>query len=681
MRTKKQFSFILFACLFSLSVMAQDVVEPYLHLDTRMWIEPAEALNSKNLESSPVLYENGLVFVFARERSKLLDPKIGMPFFELMYSDIGPDGTPRRAVSFSPNVRSRYHEGPAAFTNDFSEIFFTRSNAKNGEGVVDANRKINLKIFSAKKGLEDWEKIKELPFCRDEYSVCHPTLSSDGNRLVFSSNLPGGVGGMDLYMIERINGEWQIPINLGEEINTEDNEIFPVWHESGTLFFSSDGHPGFGGLDIFAAKEEGSKFVRLTALPKPINSRNDDLGFTLDATGKYGLFASSRKGGKGKDDIYIFRSDESIFDIPAPVVAEDVELFVTDRQTDEGLNGAYVWLFEVGPAGPIGIDSLYETKLIRNKDVEGEITLRMRRVTKLKDIEPHFIADENGIIVTQLLPTKEYLALATSDGYVTEEVLLKRPIGSFNGMHSIRLDAVPVEAPPEPDCVIVQGRVMSGVTNQPLANALIELSSSCGEAPKLIRSDADGRYQFCLSHKCTFDGVVSLDGYLTHSYTFQPSLDDNPLWSVYLDEAIEDLPTLTEPIREGVVIVLENIYYDFNKSAIQSGAARELDALAGIMRKYPSMTIELSAHTDARGKEEYNLELSEKRAFSAKDYLVARGVDGRRIQTKAMGESQIRNHCVNGVQCTDEEHRYNRRSEVKVLTIDQEVQIRYGGGN
>jgi outer membrane protein OmpA-like peptidoglycan-associated protein len=134
-----------------------------------------------------------------------------------------------------------------------------------------------------------------------------------------------------------------------------------------------------------------------------------------------------------------------------------------------------------------------------------------------------------------------------------------------------------------------------------------------------------------------------------------------------------------EPIRKGTVIVLENIYYDFNKSAIRRGAARELDGLLRLMDQYKSMVIRLGSHTDCRGSDEYNLKLSEKRAESAKQYLVDRGIEAERVKTIGYGETQPRNRCDcrTNVDCTEAEHQYNRRTEVRIISIDEQVTVDY----
>ena len=137
--------------------------------------------------------------------------------------------------------------------------------------------------------------------------------------------------------------------------------------------------------------------------------------------------------------------------------------------------------------------------------------------------------------------------------------------------------------------------------------------------------------------------------------------------------------TSTTPtgLTSGSVIVLENIYYDFNKSYIRTGAARELDELLALMRQHPSMKIELGSHTDARGSNQYNQRLSDRRAASAKEYLVSRGIAGSRIAALGFGEGNLRNKCSDGVNCSEEEHQYNRRTEVRVTAIDTPLDVRY----
>jgi hypothetical protein len=200
-------------------------------------IKNAETVNSPYLEFSPVFYQNGIVYVTSRQKGGAVDEKIGETFFELYYSELDGNRNPIKAQDFSINVNSQVHEGPVSFNRKGDVLYFTRNNMKNGVRKADSKGVTRLKIYEAQKGEFDWENVTELPFNSDEYSTCHPALSADGRRLYFTSDMPGGYGGFDLYFVERRGDDWSRPINLGGSINTDKNEVFPFMHESGVLFF------------------------------------------------------------------------------------------------------------------------------------------------------------------------------------------------------------------------------------------------------------------------------------------------------------------------------------------------------------------------------------------------------------------------------------------------------------
>src|SRR5690606_7020303 len=254
------------------------------------------------------------VYVMAREKMRFLDPTTGRAYFDLMYTDLGADGRGTKPVNFSSNIRTQYHEGSCAFSADSREIYFTQSNVSGGKGVSDGKGSVQLQIFRGVRGPDDWEQIAPLSFCSDTYSVAHPAISADGRFLVFSSNMPGGVGGMDLYLTTREGDDWSEPVNLGPGINTRGHDVFPVWHPAGFLFFSSDGREGLGGLDLYVARATFEGMVdRVQHLPEPFNGKRDDLGLILNREGTSGYFASSRKPSKGKDDLYGWTSTSSVF--------------------------------------------------------------------------------------------------------------------------------------------------------------------------------------------------------------------------------------------------------------------------------------------------------------------------------------------------------------------------------
>ena len=193
----------------------------------------ASNINTEGMEFSPVLYGNGIVYV-SRRKNGPIDENTGQTFYELFYAELDPNGQPVKGQNFSVEINSHLHEGPVSFNRQGNQIFFTRSNQRLGLSKADKKGRVRLKIYKADKGYFDWENIEELPFNDNSFSCLHPALSADGKRLFFASDKPGGFGGMDIYFVEKTSRGWSAPINLGPEINTPKNEVFPLfsrkWH-------------------------------------------------------------------------------------------------------------------------------------------------------------------------------------------------------------------------------------------------------------------------------------------------------------------------------------------------------------------------------------------------------------------------------------------------------------------
>jgi outer membrane protein OmpA-like peptidoglycan-associated protein/LysM repeat protein len=212
---------------------------------------------------------------------------------------------------FSNHLNSIYHESSTTFTSDGKTIYFTRNNFNKGRFKTDRKGINNLKIYKAEFIKDKWVNITELPFCSDDYSVGHPSLSKDEKQLFFTSDMPGGIGETDIYVVEINNdGTFGSPENLGTTINTEGREMFPFVSKDNTLYFSSDGHFGIGSLDIFASKIVDKEFEEPVNLKAPINSKLDDFSFSINPKIKKGYLSSNREGGAGDDDIYVFEELE-----------------------------------------------------------------------------------------------------------------------------------------------------------------------------------------------------------------------------------------------------------------------------------------------------------------------------------------------------------------------------------
>ncbi len=244
-------------------------------------------------------------------------------------------------VPLEGDVNTKYHESSLIYSTDYRKdtvIYFTRNNFFDNKAAYGAMKEINLKIYSAKKENGVWTENRSLPINSDYYSTGHPAINSDRTRLYYTSDMPGGFGGTDIYYSEiHERGGIGKPVNLGPMINTEGNEMFPFINEEGQLFFSSDGHVGFGQLDVFSTitNEEGA-FVDVINLGTPINSEADDFAYYGLANGIDGYVSSNREGGQGSDDIYKFQFTPAL----------EVEGYVTDGINLKPLDSVQITLVD-----------------------------------------------------------------------------------------------------------------------------------------------------------------------------------------------------------------------------------------------------------------------------------------------------------------------------------------------
>jgi hypothetical protein len=288
---------------------------------TNVNIRNASVLNGEQDDFSPTLCENGILFCtnsLVRAKNgqikKVPTPSVNDPKQKTQKKDLNlkfvafdsATGNLLKVRTFNAKLNSKTNEGPSCFSKDGQTMYLTRNTSKHGKEIANANGEFTVKIYVKQKQGEDWTGEILLPFEDDDYTFCHPTLSADGQKLYFTSNMPGGFGGMDLYMSRRLSsGEWSAPSNLGSRINTDKNELFPFMSAEGTLFFSSDGRDGAQKLDLFRIDLE-NKTAKAVSLGVPFNTEADDFGLMLLPNGKRGYFSSNRTGGFGGDDIYEF---------------------------------------------------------------------------------------------------------------------------------------------------------------------------------------------------------------------------------------------------------------------------------------------------------------------------------------------------------------------------------------
>lgn len=282
-------------------------------LKEKFILENLYQLNTPFSDFGVTEYRNTILFSSPRklrEISTEVNEGNGGNYLDIYQVNKEDVGLKDRKKQFSKRVNEKFHESSISFSPNTDVMYFTRNNFNYGDYKVDGKGYINLKIYKADYINDSWQNIMELPFCSDNYSVGHPTVSKDGKLLYFVSDMPGSLGATDLFVVDiKFDGTFGTPRNLGNTVNTKGREMFPFIADDNTLYFSSDGHPGMGNLDIFESKMINQQFQLPINLKAPFNSESDDFAFSINAKKNMGYLSSNRKGGKGDDDIYRFKKE------------------------------------------------------------------------------------------------------------------------------------------------------------------------------------------------------------------------------------------------------------------------------------------------------------------------------------------------------------------------------------
>lgn len=303
----------------------------------------ATNINSKYSDYGSAIVDNKLVFATARDTggvSQRIHTWTGEHFTNLYSANIDGELVPNAPMRYDATINSKFHEATPVFTKDGTTMYFTRNNYLDGKKGKNDKKVTLLKIYKATLINNKWTNISELPFNSNNFSTAHPALSPDEQTLYFASDRPGSVGQSDLYKVQILNNDnYGEPINLGKEINTEGKETFPFVTKDNHLYFSSDGHPGLGGLDIFATKIKPDGSIGIIENDGgEINSPKDDFAYYRDSDINKGFFTSNRDGGMGSDDIYRFNFK--------PRCTQLLKGVITDIETGAILAGATVTLID-----------------------------------------------------------------------------------------------------------------------------------------------------------------------------------------------------------------------------------------------------------------------------------------------------------------------------------------------
>ena len=578
------------------------------------------------------------------KKSKFVKPD--QPTYDIFITQLNyPSLEVSSPVSLSGQLSNEYQEGPAIVTKDQKTIYFTRSN--NVEAKDDA---LYLSLYSVTKGMID-KQDSIIPFSinDDHYSVMHPTISNDGGKIFFSSNMPGGYGGLDLYyceilgvQVEKVNGnskklnKLSDPINLGKSINTEGNEVFPYFMNDNILFYSSDGRIGIGGLDIFMAQNYlDSSLLEIDNIGKPFNSSKDDFSFFISQDIKFGFLSSNRSGGKGDDDIYCFKLNLSISegtdDYYTMVKGETLEVISNSVLSNDFLNDT--------AKSFLSQNAFHKAKLI-SKPSNGKI--------KFNSDGTFIYTPENDRVTVDFFTYR-----ILNDQYSNDTI-------------SVFIKALDKTVPVAHDdhYVIKKGENFSADSiNGTLHNDI----DSGGDILSTILIDKPLHGELMLKKDGSF--TYAPEDYYVESDTFRYAVTDGQ----YYDTAEVTLTRLVSGVDIATIIEIEPIYFDVNKSNIRDDAANELLKIVKVMNDYPDMVVELGSHTDCRASQTYNRNLSERRAKSSASFIKERITSPERIYGKGYGESKLKNKCeCEGsriVPCSEEEHQENRRTEFLIIKM------------
>lgn len=619
--------------------------------DDRIVLTNERRVNSDKLEYSPVFYKDGIVFVTTRDVNLLYDNVKdkragGINLMSMFWSQRDEEGFLKAPELFSSQLLEKVHEGPMTFDRTASTIFFTRNELE--EYAPD--KLLKMQIYQASKdSAELWGDVKKLPFNNTSYNFMHPTISAEGDVLYLSSDVPGGQGGMDLYMVKKVGETWGQMVNLGPTVNTPGNEVFPYIGADGALYFSSDGHGGRGSLDLFVTVQSGgsAKWSTPENLGTPFNSEFDDFGLIVDSENKNGYFSSERSGGFGADDIYSFYIDGPTGQFASTnrnldgLVIKDA-----DGNPMEGVNISAINFNEIGLAGE-------DQSLVKLLPGDG------------KD---NFILDVNSGDMGQTGTTaadgkaKVPLRKGSSvikiekEGYLPEYVVVTPETD---------ISKLDIKLRKASNCVPLDGNLLTLGSQVPVSGAEIHIVDVDSKEAIVVYSDREGKFDYCLPCNRTFsvyavrNGATSAPGIVSTKDT-PCALNARIPLTLYLGGSA---------LYAGMTIQLPNIYFNFDDASLRPDAYPELNEVVAMMKSYPGMKLELASHTDSRGGAAYNQDLSKRRSASALKYLKSKGVEGSRLVPRGYGESQLRNRCASGVACSEREHQYNRRTEVKILEL------------
>ena len=610
-------------------------------------------INTNGLEFSPTFYEDGIIFISTNPAGlkKVTDAKLKKPAMSILRSRRDAEGSLMPPQPFSKEISTAYHQGPVCFDRTAETVYFSSNVLEKGRPKFAKDGIQKMRLYSSTKTGETWSAPQALPFNQGEFNDGHPAISIDGDKLYFASDRPGGLGGYDLYVSYRVGQSWSEPVNLGDAVNTKANEVFPFIHADNTLYFSSNGYGGAGGLDLVYAIPDGASWTKPVNMGSPFNTSSDDFGLIVDLDKINGYFNSDGREGAGGDDIYSFHTENGNLDDYLSqenrVPARDLDLLVvvTEKLTGKPVSNTAVKILNMAGANVIGKDEMGNLITVQNEDGKD--------VMKSASPEPGIegLTDKLGEYRTIIKPGN-YAISVSRDGFQTKQLQYQaiKPGNELKVVIETVFEKVQWNA-----------TVYNYVTNAPLTGAKLVLTNKNTGAKDSVIVDARGEVNYYLERNTKYD----IDMYQGNRLIGSTEIDTEA-WS--LPNQIMMQTISLAPMLAGSVIELPNIYYNFNDATLRPDARKDMVMIASLMKQYPAIHIELASHTDSRGTDAYNQDLSQRRANGVVEYLVSKGVDSSRLKAMGYGESQPRNQCADGVGCPEREHARNRRTEIRITS-------------
>lgn len=738
-------------------------------------VKGVEGLNTANSEFSPVFSKGKLIYTAERESFDFVEfsksDYNGQPFLNVYISNANGAKASKNRI-LSKNVNTEAHDGPVALSNDGTLLCLTRV-----ENSAKGSKAVTAKLYFATGQDRRWKNLKPFVYNSDDYSVAHPCFSADNNWLFFTSDMPGGYGGKDIWVCKKNGDSWDKPVNLGPDINTTGNEMFPSMKQNGVLYFSSNGLPGYGGLDIYSAKNIEGKWILNRNEGLNLNSSYDDFGITF-VNDTLGYFSSNRLGGKGKDDIYYFDfTDKSLIisgtvlltengkepakGINVTLKEEDGTLVEKTKTNDKGFfefknldadkkymaiidnsdpqfagkaryfladgnkviqrvtnkNGSDKFVFRNLPLDPNGLPDMYtdDNLTLAGNLLFGENPSKPLKNAKLRitnefgDVIEETNTNEFGAFTFRNIPSEQNYIVSMEEYELSLPEKTKitltnksgKEIKSFytgKGKFNFRILAADKSTIKDMDAnddnlVMDLFGFVYDENKKPIANAKIKLKEEGKEGfTSEINTSSTGKFNFrnlradnsyifeaddidpvfksvkkifIADNKGRIYKVITKNG--EGKFTFKLIEADKALMGEFVvdDPWLAVLDMKNKKQKEELTII-ENIYYEFGDYKFDAAGQKVLDKVITVLQSNPKLIIELSSHTDSRSSDEFNLNLSKKRAQYAVDYMASKGIDKKRLKAVGYGETKLLNKCGNNVECTDEEHKINRRSEFKI---------------